>query len=168
MSDYIGNDNLMSRISDLQKRLEILERTSRVATLTGVTGVATQAIATAESRSSTSWGDLATVGPEVTVDVGPSGQLLVILFCQAYYTASAAVACMTFALSGANTAVASDENQLQILSSVYSPGGRLAVAVDLDEGPTTVTAKYQTDTSAYGGGARNIDYKNRQITAFPL
>jgi hypothetical protein len=166
MSDYLGNENLMSRISELQKRLEILERTSRVATLTGINGVATDTIATAESRSSTAWGDLATVGPEVTVDVGPSGQLLVILFCQAYYTALGAAGCMGFELSGANTEAALDNNQLQILSSVYLPGGRVCVVTDLDEGLTTVTAQYKTDSG--GLGDRNITYKNRQITVFPL
>lgn len=127
--------------------------------------------------NTTSFADLAgSPGPQVTVSVGASGRVLVILsafmFVQADTVLSAA-AWMSFAMSGANTATADDAfanggtAQLQLNVNAADPSVNASVGMqcsslslqdNLTPGLTTFTAKYKSDvtTSDAGFGQRNL------------
>lgn len=154
-------DDLLAKVADLSARLSILERTARVTNVSGAGGIAVESIATSEATSSTSYTNLATIGPAVTVDVTTSGSLLVVVFCESQQP-SGDTHYISPALSGANTLAAADSNAAYQISTAWVTIGRLVVITGLTAGSTTVTAKYRT-----GAGLSN-DFRNRSIAAIPL
>jgi hypothetical protein len=124
------------------------------------TGEAAEAlVATSETTTSTSFTDLATTGPAVTVDVGPSGKVLVIVSCDQIATSAEAI--MGYEISGANSQAATLDRCLRT-----STGRQMASFTDLltglTPGLTTFTAKYRSGTAA------TSTYERRRIAVVPL
>lgn len=69
-------------------------------------------VSASESRSATSYGDLATVGPSLTTTISPSGRALVQVSCFVSIFASGGGGFMGCAVSGASTVAASDTRAL--------------------------------------------------------
>lgn len=110
-------------------------------------------VLTGESTSSTSYTDLATVGPTATVTVGASGLILVGWNTQ---TASSASAIASVALSGANTVAANDNFSLFNANSLGSAIGRTYVFTGLAAGATTVTVKYRVGSGTQTFSRRSV------------
>lgn len=138
-------------------------------------------VASVQSTTSSSFTDLATVGPEVTINVGPSGRVLVI--CSADIQAEAprgstlntGTALMGYTMSGANTSAALDgyatktSIQYDNVSTsfittlrVNAAMSRVTLRTDLNPGSTTFTAKYKRET------AGTATFTNRNITVMVL
>lgn len=122
-------------------------------------------VSTFESTTSGVWVDLATAGPQITIDVGASGKVLVFLSAWLRNTnTSLAYARMTFQATGANSITASDDYSIatQIASNAYFAIGHSIILTGLIAGSTTFAAKYtSTDgTTAWFG--------RRRLAAIPL
>lgn len=121
---------------------------------------AQQEITTDQTTTSTSYTDLATVGPAATVTVGPNGLLLVI-WGAGIYTGSVKKD-MSIALSGANTVAASDNYSVRRDGAAFDQTtSRAKLFTGLTAGSTTVTAKYKT-----ASGTAN--FFSRHLLAIPL
>lgn len=107
----------------------------------GAVLLASAVVNTSQTRSSTSFGDLTTVGPQVSVTVPSDGILRVLFGCQL-----AANGLMGVELSGANTRAASDDEAFYATAAVQ--GTRELVLTGLTPGVTTVTAKYRSVSGA--------------------
>lgn len=114
--------------------------------------------------------DLATVGPTVTVTVGASGKLLVIMSCVTGDDATGQNGgYMSFELSGANTLGASSQRSANIIVLVTPDGDSVratvtgqALLTGLNPGITVVQAKYTWGTAA------GAVFSERVLTAFAL
>jgi hypothetical protein len=129
------------------------------------TGAVAAVIATAQSTTSATYTDLATVGPAATVVIGANGLALVTLSADLQNTTLNAFAAMGFAMSGANTLAASNTNALYNKASVAGNSLRMSYTVlltGLTPGSTTFTAKYQRIV----GGTAN--FSTREISVIPL
>jgi hypothetical protein len=119
-------------------------------------------VATLETTTSTSYTDLATPGPAVTLTTGT--RALVIINSTLYKQASGSNAYVGFAISGATTRVASDTTALNYVAAAYYDS-RLSVshrATGLTAGSNTFTLKYRQN----GGGT--AEYRNREIIVIDL
>ena len=121
-------------------------------------------VATVESTTSSSYADLATAGPAVTVTVGSSGILIVNLYSFIHNDgATTNGAAMAYALSGANTVAANDTHSLRCYPS--NDTGRQSsysatfVHTGLSAGSTTITAKYRRLEG------NNGVFSNREVSA---
>jgi hypothetical protein len=115
-------------------------------------------ISTMQATSSTTYTDLVTVGPSVTVTTGTK----VLVIIGAYIEASGGLSYMSFEISGATTSAASDttstgSNGGSALRAYYSR----AQVVTVTAGSNTFTAKYRT----WGG---NRDFERRDIFVMAL
>lgn len=113
-------------------------------------------VVTSESTTSTTYTNLATVGPAVTnVEVGQSGRVLITLTSSLSH-ASGGICVMGYEFSGATTGSASDSFAL----SGSSPAGlRMSatyVQASLNPGMHTFTAKYRTNGGTATFAGRNI------------
>lgn len=128
---------------------------------------ATANVATSETSTSSTYTDLATAGPAVTVTVGESGNALVCIGSNmANNTASGDGALMSFAASGANTISAGTVPYI-LFYQTWTAGalgefGRMWLVTGLTPGVTTFTAKY----AIFSGGTGT--WKNRSISVVPL
>jgi hypothetical protein len=120
------------------------------------------AVATSQTTSSTSYTDLTTAGPAVTVTVPASGKVLVTVTSGMQNSTGGGSCFMAFAVSGPTSVAASDAqavilggNNLQAASASYVVSGLTA------GGSYTFTAKYRVTT---GTGT----FSNRSIWAIPL
>lgn len=108
---------------------------------------ATATVATNETTASTTYTDLATNGPAVTVTVGPSGILLIGIKSFQQNNAAGNETWTSFALSGGNTLAASDA--IGILSmdnfaaGVNEAQGASFMQTGLAASSTTITMKYK-------------------------
>jgi hypothetical protein len=102
----------------------------------------TALVATSQTTTSTSYVDLTTAGPAQTVTVGASGIVEVVLTGNLSNSGSN-YSVMGVALSGANTAAASDVTSLQHFGTAPHRGSYVAVLTGLTPGSTTFTAKYR-------------------------
>lgn len=149
---------------------------------TGSSSMQSATVATEEGTASTSWGDLATVGPSVTVNIGSSARCLVIMSCQTICAGTAVApngyigGYMSFSVQGsANTGVLAGSI---ISHRVFSPPGaaqtmgfRTSISgsklVDssngLSPGLNTFSCKYMV-----GAGSPTVGYADRTITVIPL
>lgn len=123
-------------------------------------GAGGQFIFTDQSTTSTSFTDLATVGPAATVTIGANGLALVI-WAAGIYTA-AAQKYAGVAVSGANTVAASDNEALRNDSASFvGIQERSQLFTGLTPGSTTFTMKYRT-----ASGTAN--FFSRRIIVIPL
>lgn len=118
-------------------------------------------VAAQESTTSTSYADLATIGPAVTVTT--STEVLVIVSGELQNGTTDTSASMSFAVSGATTLAASDERRLAVLLQAADVvGASLVIHVsELTAGSNTFTAKYRV------GGGSGL-FTRRRITVIPL
>lgn len=121
------------------------------------------AVATSQSTSSTSYVNLATSGPAVTVDTGANA---IVLWHCSISNNSANSSYMSVAVSGATTIAADDDKGLRFReqggdgSTVVHLGTNF-MWTTLTPGSNTFTAKYR----AFGGTAT---YFNRRLIVIPL
>lgn len=118
-------------------------------------------VATAQTTTSASYTDLATVGPSVTVNIGTSGMCLVILQAELWSEADGDVARMSFAASGANTVVAGDAQSRCNNTAQLDQGASVFLLTGLNSGSTTFIAKYRRVT-----GTGHFQY--RRISVIPV
>lgn len=103
---------------------------------------ATATVATGEATTSTSFTDLATPGPAVTVTTGTKA--LVIVTGHSYNSASSNTNDMGFAVSGATTLAASDTRRLRT-SDATKFGSAAWIVTGLTAGSNTFTAKFKVN-----------------------
>lgn len=119
----------------------------------------------AETRSVDTYGDLATIGPAVTVETGTRALVII----NAYMTASAdgVAADMSFAVSGATSIGASTNWRAVQRFSTAALEDRMGTAIKLvstlTPGLNTFTAKYRR-----AGSAGTATFINRRIFVLPL
>lgn len=128
------------------------------------TGAATASVVTSETTTSTSFVDLATPGPAVTVTIGANGLALLIITADQFNATAGATSFMGCVLSGSNTEAASATNAY----SVKNVGGSLETNLSfvrlltgLSPGSTTFTAKYAVSSNT-------STFTNRKIAVVPL
>lgn len=119
-------------------------------------------VSTAETTTSTSFTDLTTAGPAVTVTTGTAA--LVILSCNIQNDTAGGIAFMSYAVSGATTAAASTFISLGFESNaagdqLYASWSHLKTG--LIAGSNTFTAKYKVT-----GGTGS--FRHRFITVIPF
>ena len=117
-------------------------------------------VATTESTSSSTYADMTTVGPAVTANIGPSGSALVTVTCHSYNSAVNDTF-MSFAVSGASTQAASDNNAKVTSTTSGQQGSTATIVTGLTPGTTTFTSKYK---AASGTGS----FLRRTISVVPL
>lgn len=123
----------------------------------------TEIITTSQSTATTSFTDLATVGPTVTADTGTHA--LIILSCQTQSNTGSAQSNMSYAISGATTRAAADSWALTLDGVTAANPWRMStfhLVEDLTAGTNTFTAKYRA------GGAGTGTWADRRITIWPL
>lgn len=123
-------------------------------------GSQSAAVQTSQTTASTSYTDLTTVGPAVTVTTGANA-IVIVNFIGSNGT-SADGAIMSAAVSGATTLSASDSNAAQVNGSTNISAACISMITGLTPGSNTFTAKYRAGT---GGTATFI---RRTITVIPL
>lgn len=124
------------------------------------TGAATAVVATSQTTTSSSYTDLATVGPAVTVTIGANGIALVSVSVRAS-TSTTGGAFMSYAVTGATTTAASTPLSVGTASTTAVRGGIAFLITGLAAGSTTFTAKYSVTT---GTGT----FEDRRIAVIPL
>lgn len=120
-------------------------------------------IGPSESRANVAYGDLATVGPAVTVTTDV--QALLILTATIVDGTANGLAYMGCAISGATTRAPSDAQCVGMITysvSVNSSMSFVGLATGLTPGSNTFTAKYRTS-----GGADTAFFVNRIVTVIP-
>lgn len=122
-------------------------------------------VGTEETTTSTSYTDLTTSGPAVTVAIAAGEKCLVIIECGFFIDTSpaGARARMAFAVSGAETIAATDTDG--VFTSVpadYVMGSRMTVFTATTGGNYTFTTKYKI------AGAVTGTFSSRRIIAIPL
>lgn len=128
------------------------------------TGATAALIATSENTASTSYVDLATVGPSVTVTIGSNGLALVTVGCIASNNTIQKALFMGFVVSGANTLAASNPNALYQQTTIAGgsfSGSKVILLSGLNAGSTTFKAQYAVEA---GTGT----FSSRQIAVVPL
>lgn len=129
-------------------------------------GLQAAVITTQEGRTSSTLGDLATVGPAVTVTVGETGRCLVMVGCTASYGAVFAGGLMGYAISGATTRAASIDEAMETSTTaenVVFGATRAFIAEGLTPGANTITAKYASASSG-----TSCLFQRRHIIALPF
>lgn len=123
-------------------------------------------VATSQTTTATSYSDLASVGPAVTVTIGSTGKALVALHSAIANATSNLASYAGFAVSGATTVAASDAQAIGFTSPSSGAGiraGTTLVVTGLNPGSTTFTAKYRMDPGV--GPATFVD---RRLAVTPL
>lgn len=129
---------------------------------TTITGAS---VLTAQTTTSATYVDLATVGPAATVTIGSTGRALVTLYTAHNNSVASSVVFMGFAVSGATTVAAADDFALAFTSPVGGGGirhGASWLVTGLNAGSTTFTAKYKISVSGTG------TWTDRKLTVTPL
>lgn len=127
------------------------------------------AVLTLESTTSTSYTDLATVGPTVSVTTGQNA--IVIVHCSCANSTTTTAARMAYEVSGATSITPSDNRGVGNFGAIGVGGIQSGVAVhgfggsgpSLTPGVNTFTSKYRA--GAPGGQA---DFLSRRIVVIPL
>lgn len=116
------------------------------------------AVATSQTETSTSYDDLATVGPAVTFTVGPSG-IVEVTFSAQISNAGGNHAYMSFVLSGANTLAASDDRSIHFASTNAFRFSGSYLLTGLTPGSTVATAKYRVSANTGTFAVRSLHVK---------
>lgn len=129
-------------------------------------GAATNSVATSQTTASTTFVDLATAGPAVTVTIGGNGLAIVIVSANTFQGASTDTTYMGFALSGANTVAANTTNAFAFqpanAAGASIKGSYIILLTGLTAGSTTFTAKYRS------GSGNTGTWSSREISVIPL
>lgn len=118
----------------------------RIFVATGANSIAERAIETSiintqETTTSTTFADLTTAGPAVTLTTGT--QAIIVLTANLRTTVTDAIALMAFAISGATTVAATEEDCLCNESNEIMQASMVTFPRDLTAGSNTFTAKYR-------------------------
>jgi len=124
--------------------------------------ITSNTVATSQSTNSTTFANLTTIGPSVTITVPASGEVSVTV--AAYLTTGAAnqSAYMGFDMSGVNTAVATDPRSAVAAATGQLAGGIVGTIMrtfhltGLNPGTTTFTTKFRTSSSTATFAERTI------------
>lgn len=114
-----------------------------------------------QTRANAAYGDLATVGPSVTLATGTTALVSIKCYMQNSAAAGSGAAGVAVAVSGATTLAASDGNGLLYLSAganFYAQWGATFVIGGLTAGTNTFTLKYRS------AGADTATFQDRFIT----
>lgn len=134
-------------------------------TLVARTIKAGTSVTTAQATSSTTFVDLATVGPTIT-SLATGTRALVIMTCAANNNTIGEEARMSVAVSGATT-LAADNNYCVLScdgpSASHYVQTSLAVVLVLTAGNNTFTAKYRSSTAG-----SSATFANRNLIVMPL
>lgn len=128
------------------------------------TGASSASVTTLQSTASTSYTDLATSGPAVTLTIGANGLALVCIGAVADNATGNQASIMGYAVSGATTVAATDATCGWMYSNTGGQVGgisRTYLHTGLTAGSNTFTAKYR----ATGGTG---DFQQRTISVVPL
>lgn len=121
------------------------------------------AVAAAQNTASLTYVDLGTVGPSVSItSVGTKA--LVFLSSQLWNTTAADSALMSFAISGATTLAAADDNALAQTGNAgtsFAFAFGKAIEVTITPGANIFTAKYRADV----GGSANFARRQMIVLA---
>jgi hypothetical protein len=124
-------------------------------------------IATQQGTTATSFTDLATVGPAVTVTIGSTGKALMSLYTYQYSSDVGGTGLIGSAISGATTYPATDANGALSFASPSSlqgiRHGCIVLWTGLNAGSTTVTAKYRSTSST-----NTATFGDRMLSVTPL
>lgn len=118
------------------------------------------AILTSETTASTSFVNLATVGPEVTVTTGPAALVFVHGSCE---NTGSGASRMAYEVSGATSIAAADNRGISAfgVAGAGSMATGVALHTDLTPGSNTFTAKYRVSS---GTGT----FVSRRLIVYPL
>jgi len=120
-------------------------------------------VTTAQTTSSTSYVDLATPGPAVTLE--SSGNFALIIWEMGAFENSTTLrgTYSAIAISGATTQAASDSNSLKLSNNNLGIGDRVACLqyASINPGTNTYTMKYKVSA----GGAGNFSLRNLFVFA---
>jgi len=131
---------------------ELEQLSNRLAGMTQAT------VATSQTTTSTSFTDLATVGPTVTVTVGDSGIVEVVLSTQ-ISNVGGNHAYASFTTSGANVSAAADTRAIYIASTNVTRFSGSFPLTGLAPGITTFTMKYRVSASTGTFADRTLHIK---------
>lgn len=118
-------------------------------------------VLTEQSTTSTSFTDLATSGPSVTLTTGTKA---LIVFGAGAYNSTTAYSRMSFAVSGATTLTASDDYKFEI----YTSTGQIVVSGCYSVVLTGLTAGSNTFTCKYKASSGTASFYNRRIYVMDL
>lgn len=118
----------------------------------------TAIVATSQTTTSTSYTDLATVGPSVTVTTGPYA--LVFLY-NSNVNSTSVSSLMSFEVSGASSMPAADNQSIGIAGTAGSREGAGFLLTTLTPGSNIFTCKYRV-------GSGTGTYADRRVSVFPL
>ena len=141
----------------------------RLMVTTGANAIAervptTQTIATAQTTLSTSYVDLTTVGPSVTVTTGTAA--IIILTARINVNTASIQGNMGYAVSGASTIAASDNRCLRAETAgtgEFNRSSMVTMDTTLTAGSNTFTAKYHS-----GNASATVEFADREILVIPL
>lgn len=121
-------------------------------------------IGTTETTTSSTYGNLTTPGPQVGVTIGPSGVLLVGIFCGMGTASGTDGAVMSFSWTGVVTTGASDVWSIYManISGQMQFGGVFPFG-SLPPGAVTLQTKYRTTVNTHTAA-----FANRYIWVLPL
>src|SRR5215207_2935397 len=120
-------------------------------------------VAAAETRANTAYGALATAGPIISGVTLEAGQrVLVTVSARILPSASALEGFMSFAVSGAETDAADDEDAARMLKEGESIVSRQTVYTAGTAGSHTFTAQYRCST------ATTVTFRSRRIIVKPF
>lgn len=115
-------------------------------------------VATSQTTTSTSYTDLATVGPAVTVTTGP---LAWVHLYNSNVNTTSVSSLMSFEVSGASSIPAADNTSIGIAGTAGSREGAGFLLTTLTPGSNTFTCKYRV-------GSGTGTYADRRIAVLPL
>lgn len=147
------------RVEDLLRELFSRVRTLETSPQSGLWRRKTDFVATVQSTTSTSYVNLATVGPTFDLDVSPSGTVL--MGVGAYIDGTGDKCGMSFELSGENVMAPADGRGAKI-QGASADVMKWFLLTGLDPGITTVMAKYRS----FGGGTAT--FSDRTLIALPI
>jgi hypothetical protein len=121
-------------------------------------------VATAETRTNTSYGALATAGPSVTVTLPTGSTRALVSVTSGIQGSTGSVSCyMSFLVNGAGTLAAMDARALILVSNNLQQSSASFVVTGLSAGSNTFTAQYRGSSAS-----ADCTYSNRSIWAIPL
>jgi hypothetical protein len=118
-------------------------------------------VPTDEGTTGTAYADLVTVGPEVTVTVGASGRVLVVLGALVRNSLAGGASHMSFSAAGATAVPGGDGFALVSVGTDEKGESYAGVVEGLTPGDHTFRAVYRA-------GSGTASFRQRRISAVPL
>ncbi|MDV6979667.1 hypothetical protein [Mycobacterium intracellulare] len=160
--DWVDNIGMVED-ADYLNKVGGMGNAIKAALLALVTGATQAFVSTAEATIGQTYADLPTTTDSVTVMIGSSGKALVLI--SAHFVNLGGNGFMSYAMSGANTAPASDGKSAQLESAINGAPGSIFTAVletGLSAGSTTFKLKYRSGTT------NNPTLSQRRIIVIPF